>query len=168
MRFLTEQIPDSKPIVFKEDLIPDDKLIHKGIFSPDFEAYYYTISDKNFEKFDVYVIRKVDDTWSEPEEAFFNSEYHEHGMSFSPDGNSIYFSSTRPTSLEDVAETWHIWKSDKRDDTWTKPAFVDLPNLRKKLVSHPSISNKGTMYFHVSNLDYTDMDRSLLFQKDRW
>ena len=158
MRYLMEKIPDHNPIEFKENLIPNNKLIHKGIFSPDLKEYYYTISDKNFEKFDVYVIKKIDGNWSEPQEAFFNSEYNEHGMSFSPDGNSIYFSSTKPTNIEGVLETWHIWMSDKINGKWNKPRFVDIQNLRNKLVSHPTISNKGTMYFHVSNLDYTEMD----------
>ena len=158
MRFMTEEIPDGTPIEFQHNLIPKDKIIHKGIFSADLEAYYFTISDKNFQKFDVFLIRKMESGWSEPREAFFNSEYSEHGMCFSPDGQSIYFSSTRPTHMDGLPETWHIWKSDKIAGKWTRPEFVDIPNLRNKLVSHPTVSNKGTMYFHVSNEDYTDMD----------
>ncbi|MGK0412400.1 MAG: hypothetical protein ACJA1B_000592 [Polaribacter sp.] len=52
-------------------------------------------------------------------------------MSFSPDGNSIYFSSTRTTNIEGVPETWHIWKSDKVNGEWKEPIFMDIPNLRE-------------------------------------
>lgn len=157
-RYLTDGIPTDLPIAFKENLTPKDKLIHKGIFSPDFKEYYYTISDKAYKQFNVYVIKKQNGNWSTPEKTFFNSVYSEHGMSFSPDGNSIYFSSTRPTNIVGIPETWHIWKSDKIDGNWQKPTYVDIPNLRDKLVSHPILTNSGTLYFHVSNLDYSDMD----------
>lgn len=156
--FLTKEIPTAEPIPFKTDLIPEGKLIHKGSFSPDLTQYYYTLSDKNYERFDIYVIQKQHNQWSGPEPAFFNSTYSEHGMSFSPDGNTIYFSSTRPVGIADIPYTWHLWKSGKRDGQWNEPEFVDIPNLRDKLVSHPTISQKGTLYFHASNLDYSDMN----------
>jgi Tol biopolymer transport system component len=158
LKFFVNEIPNSTPIKFKQDLIPPNKLVHKGIFSPNLEEYYYTISDQNFEHFDVYAIKKESGIWSEPQQAFFNSKYSEHGMSFSPDGNSIYFSSTRPVHIDGVAPTWHIWKSDIVDGKWNKPEFVDIPNLRNKLVSHPSVTNSGRIYFHMSNLDYSEMD----------
>ncbi len=158
MRFLVDQIPDTIPITFKQDLIPKDKIIHRGVFSPNFEEYYYTISNKNFEQFTIYSIQKINGKWSTPKKAFFNSDYNDHGMSFSSDGKSLYFSSTRPVNIEGVASTWHIWKSEKKDNVWSTPEYVDIPNLRDKLVSHPSVTNSGTLYFHVSNTDYSEMD----------
>lgn len=158
MKFLTEKVPKNIPIEFKSVLIPNNKLVHKGIFSPDFKEYYYTISDKNFQNFEVYTIKKGKKSWSQPVKAFFNSKYDEHGMSFAPNGNIIYFSSTRPTNIDSVSTTWHIWKSEKINGNWNEPTFVDIPNLRDKLVSHPTITNTGTLYFHSSNLDYSKMD----------
>ncbi|OJJ22431.1 hypothetical protein BKI52_07050 [marine bacterium AO1-C] len=155
--FLVKEIPDQTPVAFQPSLTPTGKIIHRGIFSPDFKAYYYTISDKKFEKFDVWMIQKENGHWSTPQKAFFNSDFSEHGMSFSPDGNTLYFSSTRPTNVEGVAATWHIWKSKKVDGKWSKSTFVDIPNCRDKLVSHPSVTNAGTLYFHTSNMDYSNM-----------
>lgn len=156
-QFLVKEIPDNSPIAFKENLIASDKLIHKGIFSPELDEYYYTISSKNFEDFEVYMIKKRNGIWSEPEKAFFNSDYNEHGMSFSPDGNSLFFSSTRPVPISGVPSTWHIWHTEKINGAWSEPVFVDITNLRGKLISHPTIANSGTLYFHSSNLDYTEM-----------
>ena len=157
-KFLVDDIPDKTPIAFKEELIPDNMIIHKGIFSPDMKEYYYTVSDKDFQQFNVYVIKKNNGEWSKPRNAFFDSKYNEHGMSFSPNGSSIYFSSTRPVSLDGVSSSWHIWRSDKISGSWDDPKFVDIPNLRNKLSSHPIVTNSGMMYFHSSNLDYTEMD----------
>ncbi|WP_350292428.1 hypothetical protein [uncultured Croceitalea sp.] len=158
LNILSKSVPKDIPIDFKQDLIPEDKLIHRGIFSPDLKEYYYTISDKDFENFDVYVIKSKGKNWSEPQKAFFNTEYDEHGMNFSPDGKTLYFSSTRPINVEGYLPTWHIWKSNRVDGKWNKPVLVDIPNLRDKLVSHPTITNSGTLYFHSSNLDYSEMD----------
>jgi hypothetical protein len=44
------------------------------------------------------------------------------------------------------------------DGQWTDPIFIDIPNLRDKLLSHPSISETGQLYFHASELDYSQMD----------
>ena len=158
MEFGTKEIPNKIPIEFKPDLIPENKRIHKGIFSPNLQEYYYTISDKDFNNFEVYVIQQNNGNWSQPKKAFFNSTYNEHGMSFSPSGNTLYFSSTRPVGIDGVDETWHIWKSDKINGEWSTPTFVDIPNLREKLVSHPTITNSGTLYFHSSNVDYSEMN----------
>ncbi len=158
MQYLTEDIPGNSPIEFRGASIPEDKLIHKGMFSPDLNEYYYTISNKNFEHFDVQVIRKEAGQWSKPQKAFFNSEYDEHGMSFSPSGNTLYFSSTRPVRKEGTLSTWHIWKSEKIDGQWQEPNYVDIPNLRSQLLSHPTITNSGTLYFHSSNPDYSEME----------
>ncbi|MDO1500672.1 hypothetical protein Q2T40_11065 [Winogradskyella maritima] len=156
--FLVNEIPADMPIEFKQIIVPDDKLIHKGIFSPDLKSLYYTLSDKNFENFDVYVMCREGKMWSKPEKAFFNTKYNEHGMSFSPNGDALYFSSTRPINVDDIDLTWHIWKSENSNGKWQEPKFVDIPNLRGKLMSHPTIANSGTLYFHSSNLDYSDMD----------
>ena len=79
-------------------------------------------------------------------------------MSFSADGNSVYFGSTRPTPLDTINSTWHLWKSEKSNGLWSEPVFIDIPNLRGKLISHPTISKAGTLFFHSSNIDYSQMD----------
>ncbi len=156
--FLKEVVPGTRPVVFKKDLVPSDKLIHRGIFNPDLNEYYFTLSDSNFRNFDIFFISELDGDWSKPEKAFFNSKYDDHGMSFSPNGEEIYFSSTRPVNQSDIADTWHIWRCKNINGKWTSPSYVDIPNLRHKLVSHPSITKSGTLYFHSSNLDYSGMD----------
>ena len=64
LEFLTEKIPDEIPIAFRKEIIPDNGIVHKGIFSPDLKEYYYTISDRNFENFNVFKIEKTSGNWS--------------------------------------------------------------------------------------------------------
>lgn len=157
-KYLVDEIPINIPLTFKQELVPEGTIIHKGIFSPDLNEYYYTLSDQNFSQFNVYVIQKENGQWSKPKMAFFNSQYNEHGMSFSPDGNTLFFSSTRPTLTEEVDSTWHIWKIEKVYGKWMKPKFVDIPNCRNKLATHPTITKSGKIYFQLSNLDYSATD----------
>ncbi len=152
------ELPGKKPLPFNKELVPPGKLIHKGTFTPDLQRYYYTISDPNFTQFDVWVSEFVNGKWTSPKEAFFNTTYNEHGMSFSPDGKSVYFSSTRPVGSDSIPDTWHLWKSTLENGSWSPAQFIDIPNLRNKLVSHPTIGNSGKLYFHASNLDYSEMD----------
>ncbi|MGB2274131.1 MAG: hypothetical protein ACPH2K_07115 [Flavicella sp.] len=135
-----------------------DMIVHKGVFSQDTKVYYYTVSKSDYTDFDVYQIEYVSGNWSRPRKAFFNSDFDDHGMSFSPDGNTVYFSSTRPTGLSGMPLTWHLWKSVKKEGVWLVPEFVDIPNLKRKLLSHPVVVNSGKLYFHVANLDYSNMD----------
>ncbi len=155
--FLQTSVPNEEPVIFKPELVPQDMLLHSGIFSPDLREYYYTVSDKYFQQFDVYLIRQINGAWTEPEVAFFNSEYFEHGTSFSPDGEFVYFSSTRPVAIEGVASSWHIWRCKKVDGGWSPPEFVDIPNMRQNLVSHPTLTKDGTLYFHAGNVDYSEI-----------
>lgn len=158
MQFLIDKIPNNIPLEFNQEMIPRNKLVHKGIFSPDLKEYYYTISDYNFKNFEIFVTNNDGEHWSKPKKAFINSKYDEHGMNFSPDGNTLFFSSTRPTNIDRIPQTWHIWKSERINGVWKEPVFVDIPNLREKLVSHPTIADTRTLYFHSSNLDYSEMD----------
>ena len=115
---LAELTPGEDPIPFEESIIPSGKLIHSGILSPDLQQYYFTLSDKDSQHFDVMVCERKKLGWSEPTQAFFNTEYNEHGTAFSPDGSYIYFSSTRPVGIAEIANTWRIWRSKKFDEKW--------------------------------------------------
>lgn len=154
---LSKESLQDRPLPFKPELTPKGMLIHGGSFSPDLKTYLFTLSDTQYQRFDVWMIEQTDGKWSEPKRAFFNSEFSEHGARYAPDGKALYFSSTRPTGKEGFAETWHIWRSEKQQSGWSEPSLVDIPNLRDKSVSHPSITESGTLYFHVSQPDYSEM-----------
>ena len=60
--FLEAKIPTFEPLDFKNEFIPQKKIIHRVIFSPTLEEYYFTISDKHYEKFDVFMSKKLKHT----------------------------------------------------------------------------------------------------------
>ena len=137
------------------NFIQPHQIVHRGVFSNDQSTYYFVVSDTNFEQFDIWQTERRGSKWSDPHKAIFNSDYNDHGLSFSPDGSQLYFSSTRP--VDSLLNTWHLWKSEKLDTTWSEPELVIIPNLMNRLLSHPTITPDGTLYFHLSDLDYSDM-----------
>lgn len=155
--FFVNQVPKNLPFQFDPTLLPNGSIIHRGVFSNDLRQYYFTISDRSFSNFRVLVTNKAQNQWTEPVEAFFNSKYDDHGMSFSPDGNTLVFSSTRPVVSNELPKTWHIWMCKKSNQQWSKPEYIKISNLHSKLISHPTLAPNGTIYFHASNLDYSDM-----------
>lgn len=155
--FGIEAVPSGDPVEFKPELVETDTLHHAGVFSPDLKTYFYTVSDQSFRRFDVKLVERLEDGWSEPRDAFFNSEHNEHGVAFSPDGRRLYFSSTRPVPGMDLPDTWRLWASELGPDGWSEPTFVDIPGMRHRLVSHPSLAADGTLYFHSGEPDYTDL-----------
>ncbi len=156
-RYLTNDIPTDIPESYLPVGTLDGNITHQGVFSPDYETYYYTVSDPNFTQFIVKQITKQDNEWSKPKSAFFNTDFNEHGLSFSQDGNTLFFSSTRPLPDVDTTSTWHLWQTQRVGGHWGEPVHIDIPNLRGQLTSHPSIALDGTLYFHSSNPDYTQM-----------
>jgi len=145
------------PFEFLSELVAPNKIIHKGLLSNDMKTYYFTISNLDYTDFDIVSVRYDWDLWTTPSPTFFNSDADDHGMSISPDGKTIYFSSTRETGVLGQPYTWHLWKTELVDTSWTSPEYIDIPNMEDKLVSHPSITNDGRLYFHSSNLDFTEM-----------
>jgi len=155
-QYLGERPPNNAPVLFKPALIPDKQLAHAGIFTPDMNEYYYTLSNASFSQFTVMYIRRSGDQWTEPKEAFFNSSYLEHGVHFTEDGQWVYFSSTRPIEQENSANNWHIWRSKKEKNGWSKAQWVNIPGMKGKSSSHPSLTRSGRMYFHSYSPDFSD------------
>lgn len=146
-----------EPEVFLSEFIPENQIAHAGVFSFDQNDYYYTLSDIEYGTFTIMSTSKKDEQWTKPDTAFFNTEYNEHGVHFTPDGRELYFSSTRPVGSDTIPDTWHIWHCERIDASWSTPEFVNIPHLSQKLVSHPSSTQSGRLYFHVANTDYSNL-----------
>jgi hypothetical protein len=149
--------PQNSPLTFLPQLIPAGKIAHAGIFSPDLRDFYYTLSDTNFSQFDVLTVSRQDKGWSQPREAFFNSSYMEHGVHFTVDKKWAYFSSNRPSGKPGMLEDWKIWRCASVDDAWGEPELVDVPGMEQRVMSHPSVTHSGRLYFHSYHPDFTDM-----------
>lgn len=152
------QLPDTGELRFDAATVPDELLLHRGILSPDLTEYYYTVSDNKFSQFDIKVVKLVDGKWSDSVDAPFNSKYLDHGMSFSSDGKTVWFSSTRPVDEGEGAGNWKLWRVQRKGKEWGRAEYIPVEGLDKSLQSHPVVANSGRVYFHASRPDYSEMD----------
>ncbi|GAA3774946.1 OmpA family protein [Corallibacter vietnamensis] len=111
---------------------------------------------------DIYVSNILSDgSYQEAEqiEGAINTKYHEGTVSFSPDGDTMYFS--RESFFENEFEkdsvsntkysVLHLFKATKDGDKWSniKPLHINSPNYN---VSNPSVSVDGKTLFFQSNM----------------
>ncbi|WP_420580410.1 TolB family protein [Reichenbachiella sp.] len=146
-----------EPEAFLSEFVSAGQLAHGGILSPDGLQYYVTLSDSNFQHFNVVMSENKNGKWGVPKPVSFNSSHDEHGVNFSPDQQYIYFSSTRPVPKDSLSNSWQIWRCQKTPDGWGEPEWVILPSMSGQLVSHPSLTETGRIYFHAGKKDYSQL-----------
>jgi hypothetical protein len=89
-------------------------------------------------------VKKNDNQWSKPEVAAFFPDCYAVEPAFSPDGNYLYFSSSK--GEKDIKQ-YCIWRIEKVGNKWgNAKKVIDMgePDIWE---FHPSIANNGAVYF---------------------
>lgn len=104
------------------------------------------------------VVSAVDLIYSEPElfSEDLNDNYHDGTVTFSPDGNTIYFTRTvqeRVPKDDERFSTYYlkIYSSTFDGDEWSKPEEFFL-NSTEYSVGHPALSPDGNCLFFASDM----------------
>ena len=118
-----------------------------SVFSPCGNEYYF-VSDLNWDETGELVwMRKINNTWHEPEVAPFNSEYTDNDICLSPDGFRIFWRSWRPLpGHTEQEERSYIWFCYRTENGWSEPQPVNCENGYLP-AGYPSMSNNGSLYF---------------------
>ena len=78
-----------------------------------------------------------------------NTVYDEGASCLSPDGKTMYF--TRCSSDPDYPRYAEIWKSQRSDASWSKPAKCDISRDTLSSFAHPAVSPDGEWLYFVSD-----------------
>ena len=138
--YLGQPVPRKTPKVFARGIISSDFKEHGApTFSADGnEVFWWSIEiDANNEMLNIFkTMRRVGDTWTEPEISPFNE-----GTVFSPDGKRLYFA-----SVESGENPYFV---EKNGDSWSEPTYIDLVTRFPEIqyVYFPTITSNGTLYF---------------------
>jgi outer membrane protein OmpA-like peptidoglycan-associated protein/tetratricopeptide (TPR) repeat protein len=110
---------------------------------------------------DIYTATKNDDGSFQPPIALdvLNTKYHEGLVSFSPDGNTVYFSREsyydkifeRDSLSRNKFSVLNLYKSTKKDKKWTKAEALSL-NSENHSVKNPAVSPDGKTLFFASDM----------------
>lgn len=121
--------------------------------SPDGTEILYTISTprSTFQTI-VYSKRSAKGEWSAPEVASFAGEYSDLEPAFSHDGNTLYFSSNRPTTGTEPKD-FDVWKVTRTSSGWSKPENLGPAVNTEADEFYPSIARNGNIYFTAAYKD---------------
>jgi len=146
--YLGQKPPGDVPIPFLPDII---KNVHTSVaFSPDGEKVFW----KEMGNKKLLYMEEVNGTWTPPKSAQFSSLFYRQDVPFfSPDGQKLFFISTKPRHWYKLWSNEGIWYVKKKKQRWTAPKNVG--SAINKIYKHWqfSVSAKGTIYFAGSEDD---------------
>lgn len=139
------------PVIFAEGIVstPDDE--SGGVFSPDGGAFYFTKLNPTttFPRISILCVSYWrEGTWTRPEVLPFSGKNLDLPARLAPDGETLYFSSTRPIPGSE-AHAFAIWKVQKTAAGWGEPVPLPAPvnTGDGRWNWGPSITRDGTLYF---------------------
>ena len=144
---LDSNIPTDAPLVFGEGIISTDNYEFAITFTPEMDEIYFT-RRKNGEDNKIYTMKLIDGKWSNPEAAFFTAtkgwDFEPH---ISPNGDKLYFGSTRPLNDTIKSTGLHQWYSKKKTEGWSTPIPLEKPFVDKSIIMYLTSSENGNLYF---------------------
>jgi len=146
--YLGKTPPDIIKQVFDSSEITGTPLAFNFSFSPDGDELFFSYR-RGTEKdpdpwYEIKYMKRTDNIWSAPKNAFFSGTYSDVDITFSPDGQRLFFASDRHNPNEDS----DIFYLDKTELGWSEPIQIkgDV-NAADGNEMHASISTNGKLVF---------------------
>ncbi|MEW6014859.1 MAG: dockerin type I repeat-containing protein [Candidatus Zixiibacteriota bacterium] len=139
--YLGQVPPDSIPQAFATGLISTTDMEFTASFDPSFQEFYFTRrGSDNINR--IYYTRFQDGSWIAPDIAPFCGEFMSMEPLITPDGQKLFFSSTRPCSGCGIAN-WYVVKE---GSAWSAPQTLEAP-LNSLMMMYSTQSSNGNIYF---------------------
>ena len=148
--FFGQPYPGEEPVLFAPGVISNALYVRDMAITPDGTELYYTVMGNKLSK--IIFSKKLNGKWTAPEVAPYssNADYMDVEPHITPDGNNLYFLSTRPLPGQDYKPGWqyqNIWAMDRQGSTWGEPYPLPAVINNGDGVFFPSVTNDGTLYF---------------------
>jgi Tol biopolymer transport system component len=147
LRLLDVNNPRDTPLVFAEGIISTNNYEFAITFSPKMDEIFFT-RRKLGEDNKIYIMKLVNGKWSNPEPVFFTStkgwDFEPH---INPQGDKLYFGSTRPLNDTIKLSGLHQWYSNKTQNGWGKPVPLEQPFIEKSIIMYLTSSRNENLYF---------------------
>jgi Tol biopolymer transport system component len=118
-----------------------------AVFSPDGQVFLTSVKLPNRQRHSILALTCRAGGWSEPRVAPFSGVHSDADPCFSPDGETIYYISTRPLPGEAEGSDWNVWSVDCSSEPWGEPRALGAPVNTDGMEIHPSMAAAGAMYF---------------------
>jgi len=136
--------PGLTPEVFAPGIISmEDRYEYVLVFSPDLDECVFGLTDRTWGIFSLmYTSMGVDSSWIDPFAAPFVGDGDGLLPAYSPDGDEMFFVSSRPS--------WpavNVWHSERVDSAWSDPVELPSPVNTNSAEFGLSLANDETLYF---------------------
>lgn len=142
-RYLGQKPPGIEPEIFAPSIISTDRVELNSVFSPDGKEFFFAATEGDVDI--IYYSEQIDGRWTRPKAAPFSGNAIDVDMSFSPDGNRLYFCSNRksPSSIGGM----DIWYCERTEKGWSEPINIDVPVNSPAHDTYPIFTQNGGLYF---------------------
>lgn len=142
-------LPTDTPQIFARGILTDGLSNRDFTISPKGDEIYFTVQHLRVASF-ILKVSKVNGVWGKPEMASFSGVYYDLEASFSPDGNTLFFSSNRPLKAGGQQKDIDIWKVTRAaGGKWSEPVNLGPTVNGPKNEYYPSVAKNGNLYFTV-------------------
>jgi Tol biopolymer transport system component len=147
--YLGKTPPGLKAEVFDDGQITGDMRLFNFSFSPDgkelFFSYYKGTKEHPHPEYEIKYMKQVNGIWQGPVTAFFSGKYSDVDITFSPDGEKLFFASEgRPHPDSDGMDIYYL---EKKENGWSQPVYAGTKVNSRYGEVHASQSNKGNLFF---------------------
>ncbi len=147
--YLGQQEPGMIPQVFAPGIISlEDRYEFGSVFSKDGNEFFFAVEGE--EGAEIFVMDKVDDTWTDPKAIISDSKYGYNDPFLSPDEERLYFISPRPVDEFDTIADYDIWYVQRTDQGWSEPLNAGTNINTNSDEYYISFTQDGDMYFASS------------------
>lgn len=139
-------VPGSTPQKFAPGVISVPGTTERSLsLSPNGDELFFARTT-GFPNTKIMTMKRKDDGWTQPEPAAFLKDDFATQAVFSPDGQYLYFSSSRGKS--DI-EHYSLWRAKKVGNGWSEPENIIDPDTTGKafIELHPTVSQDYSIYF---------------------
>ncbi len=137
-------VPSAFPKLLAPELLASPATEYNGTFTPDGTEFFYTTDMPN-NAYITFTRMNADSTWSEPRIAPFSGTYSDFDPLFAPDGNRLYFSSSRPKGDNKNSKIWYV---ERKGKDWGNPVRVVLTGEDDNEY-YSSLTHSGAIYFNI-------------------
>lgn len=144
---LDPHLPKNTPLVFGKGTVSTDDYEFAITFSPKMDELYFTRRKPN-EDNTIYSMHLSDGKWSNPKPLdFAATEGWDFEPHISPNGDKLYFGSTRPLPNASKSSGLHQWYSTQTKNGWSKPVPLEPPFMDKSIIMYLTSSRNENLFF---------------------
>jgi len=148
--YLGQKPPGQLPQLFAPGIVSTGMDDLNAVFAADATEFFFTVKLPVRGRHVMLTMKQKGGRWSAPTVLAFSGQYSDADPALAPDGNTLYFASTRPLKAGAPEKDWDVWAVDRAAGGWGTPRRLDAPVNSPAMELYPSMAGDGTLYFSSS------------------